>query len=207
MTCVTSSCVDHLQPFFDIHSGSYANVISLDPSLNVGGASINTYASDLATGCEKKNISDVGSWSGFYGPHKIYSMVGVAPFTMNSSLSTYNPALNAFTNYEHRICTTEGFMLTYTFYDDGDGLGHLVYSFESLYSLDRHVYAFQNYAVGGLRTWNKYIQAQFTQPILGVMETSSTELEIEYFNKYNELNYGSRIGFDAIGFVDICEVV
>ena len=200
------ACVTTLQTHLTSINASYSSLKILNPEDVAGGQSINTYATDTSN-CERKTLESVGGWGS--PSAKVYSSIGVAEFTLNKSLPEFNYALGAYLNYEHRICTTEGFMLTYTFYEYPDGnTGALVYGFESVYSLDRHVHAFFTYPIGGFATWAKHMitgPSSFGE-MLTVVETSSSDVEIDFFNSVNALDY-SRVGFDAIGSIDTCEVV
>ena len=139
---------------------------------------------------------------------KLYSLTGIANFTLTKP--EYNASLGAYLNYEHRICNSEGFMLTYTFYKyTGEtNKGALVWSFQSLYSLDRHLHAFNSYLTGGIGTWLTNMINGFEDfgNMLTIIETSSSNLEIDYFNTFNGLNY-LRAGFDTVGTIDTCEIV
>ena len=44
--------------------------------------------------------------------------------------------------------------------------------------------------------------------LLVLMETSTDTVEIDFFSKTHTLDYGADgVGFDAIGFIDTCEIV
>lgn len=221
MTCERGSstsqpaCVESLKTRLIANFGTdvvEASLIILNPEDVAGGHSINTYATDTSV-CEKKSLDSIGRWGDASTPspkEKLYSMVGIANFTYDTSLPEYNASIGAYLNYEHRICTTEGFMLTYTFYQykSEPDKGALVYNFESLYSLDRHIHAANTYPTGGFMTWGSHLTGYLPfGTIYGIVESSSNhDLEIDYFNFYNSLNY-SRVGFDTVGTIDTCEIV